>query len=50
MCQIPSEVAQAYLDHWKAEEYPAMYSLLTRLSQDAISEDRFHCPLPGSGE
>jgi cell division protein FtsI/penicillin-binding protein 2 len=37
----PREVAQAYLDHWKAEEYPAMYALLTKLSQDAISEADF---------
>ena len=37
----PRDVAQAYLDHWKVEEYPAMYSLLTKLSQDAISEEDF---------
>jgi cell division protein FtsI/penicillin-binding protein 2 len=37
----PRQVAQAYLDHWKAEEYPAMYSLLTKVSQDAISETDF---------
>jgi cell division protein FtsI/penicillin-binding protein 2 len=37
----PREAAQAYLDHWKAEEYPAMYALLTKLSQDAISEADF---------
>src|SRR4030042_120979 len=37
----PRDVAQAYLDHWKVEEYPAMYALLTKLSQDAISEEDF---------
>jgi cell division protein FtsI/penicillin-binding protein 2 len=37
----PRQVAQVYLDHWKAEEYPAMYSLLTKVSQDAISEADF---------
>ncbi len=37
----PRETAQVYLDHWKAEEYPAMYDMLTRLSRDAISEDTF---------
>src|SRR5512136_2898463 len=37
----PREVAQSYLDHWKVEEYSAMYALLTKVSQDAISEDAF---------
>jgi hypothetical protein len=37
----PSETARVYLDHWKAEEYSAMYGMLTHLSQDAISEDDF---------
>ena len=37
----PRDVAQSYLDHWKAEEYSAMYALLTKVSQDAISEDAF---------
>lgn len=37
----PREVAQIYLNHWKAEEYPAMYALLTKVSQDAISEEAF---------
>jgi cell division protein FtsI/penicillin-binding protein 2 len=37
----PRDVAQTYLDHWKVEEYPAMYSLLTKVSQDAISEADF---------
>jgi penicillin-binding protein 2 len=34
----PRLVAQTYLDHWKAEEYSAMYAMLTTVSQDAISE------------
>ena len=37
----PQLMAKAYLDHWKAEEYPGMYSLLTKVSQDAISEADF---------
>jgi len=37
----PEILARTYLDYWKAEEYPAMYALLTRVSQDAISEDDF---------
>jgi penicillin-binding protein 2 len=37
----PREVARVYLDHWKAEEYSAMYAQLTKVSQDAISEDDF---------
>lgn len=37
----PEAAAKAYLDHWKAEEYPAMYALLTKVSQDAISETDF---------
>jgi len=37
----PRETAQTYLDHWKAEEYSAMYGMLTKLSHDAISEDTF---------
>jgi penicillin-binding protein 2 len=34
-------IAQAYLDAWKAEDYPAMYSLLTSVSRDAITEEEF---------
>jgi penicillin-binding protein 2 len=37
----PRVVAQAYLDLWKAEEYPAMYAMLTQVSRDAISEADF---------
>ena len=33
----PQLVARTYLEHWTAEEYPAMYALLTKVSQDAIS-------------
>lgn len=33
--------AQAYLDAWLAEDYPAMYSMLTSVSRDAISEEDF---------
>lgn len=33
--------AQAYLDRWKAEDYPAMYSHLTSISQDALSQEDF---------
>jgi len=37
----PREIAKIYLEHWKAEEYSAMYALLTKVSQDAISEEDF---------
>jgi penicillin-binding protein 2 len=37
----PEAAAKSYLDHWKAEEYPAMYAMLTKVSQDAISEADF---------
>src|SRR5512139_1981932 len=37
----PQLMAKIYLDHWKAEEYPAMYSMLTQVSQDALSEEDF---------
>jgi penicillin-binding protein 2 len=33
--------AAAYLDTWKSENYPAMYSMLTQVSKDAITEDTF---------
>ncbi|MFZ6026731.1 MAG: penicillin-binding transpeptidase domain-containing protein [Chloroflexota bacterium] len=34
-------VAQAYLDAWKAEDYAAMYQLLTKLSRSAVTEEDF---------
>ncbi len=37
----PRVAAEAYLNHWKAEEYPAMYAMLTAVSQDAINEADF---------
>jgi penicillin-binding protein 2 len=37
----PKQTAQVYLDHWIAEEYPAMYAMLTKVSQEAISEEEF---------
>ncbi len=33
--------AHTYLDAWKAENYPAMYTMLTQISQDAITQDDF---------
>ena len=33
--------ARAYLDAWEAEDYPAMYAMLTALSKDAIDEEQF---------
>lgn len=35
------EAARTYLDLWKVEDYPAMYSMLTAISRDAISLDAF---------
>jgi penicillin-binding protein 2 len=37
----PANTARAYLDSWKEAEYPSMYSLLTPVSQDAISSEEF---------
>ncbi len=37
----PRVAAEAYLNNWKAEEYPAMYAMLTAVSQDAINEADF---------
>ena len=33
--------AKAYLDAWKADDYPAMYARLTSVSRDALSEEEF---------
>lgn len=33
--------SMAYLEAWKLEDYPTMYSLLTSVSQDAISQEEF---------
>ncbi len=37
----PESTAKTFLDHWKAEEYTAMYAMLTSVSRDAISEADF---------
>ena len=37
----PRDTTRAYLDAWRVEDYPAMYSLLTSISQDAITQDEF---------
>ena len=34
-------VAQSYLDAWTVEDYSKMYSLLTSISKDAVSEEEF---------
>lgn len=33
--------ARAFLDAWKAEDYPAMYAMLTSISRDAVTEEQF---------
>ena len=33
--------ARAYLEAWLVEDYPAMYAMLTPISQDAINEEDF---------
>ncbi|NLW73111.1 MAG: hypothetical protein GXY37_09545 [Chloroflexi bacterium] len=33
--------AQAYLAFWKAEDYPSMYSMVSRLTRDAFDEETF---------
>jgi len=35
------ETARAYLDAWKAGDYPAMYQLLTSVSQSALDQEEF---------
>ncbi len=36
-----AQAAVAFLDAWVAEDYPAMYTMLSRVSQDAISQEDF---------
>ncbi len=35
------EAAIEFLEYWKANDYPAMYSMLSSSSQDSISEEDF---------
>lgn len=37
----PESVASAFLDAWERADYPGMYELLTRLSQDAMTAEEF---------
>ncbi len=37
----PTPAARAYLDAWVREDYPSMYGMLTSLSQEAISQEKF---------
>jgi len=37
----PTATARAYLEAWKAEDYAAMYAMLTPISKDAITEEDF---------
>jgi PBP1b-binding outer membrane lipoprotein LpoB len=34
--------ALAFLEAWQAEDYPAMYAMLTSLSQDALAPETFN--------
>jgi len=35
------EAARSFLAAWQAEDYPAMYAMLTQVSQDALPEEKF---------
>ena len=35
------QAAGAFLDDWKADDYPAMYNMLTSISRDAVTEENF---------
>jgi len=35
------QAAQTYLDAWKADDYKKMYAMLTTVSKDAITEEKF---------
>jgi penicillin-binding protein 2 len=35
------QAANAFLAVWQAEDYPAMYAMLTQVSQDAVPEEQF---------
>jgi penicillin-binding protein 2 len=37
----PESAARAFLDAWRSEDYPRMYSMLSSLSRDAMSEEAF---------
>jgi len=37
----PQVTALAYLHAWESENYPSMYTLLTSISQDALTEEQF---------
>jgi len=37
----PDQVVKAYLDAWKEDDYASMYGMLTKISQDAITEEEF---------
>ncbi|MEN6523196.1 MAG: NTF2-like N-terminal transpeptidase domain-containing protein, partial [Anaerolineaceae bacterium] len=36
-----NETSVAFLEAWKTEDYAGMYGMLTRISQDAITQDDF---------
>jgi len=36
------DAARAFLENWKAENYPAMYGLLTSISRDALDTEKFN--------